>query len=329
MTVPDESWPIVLPHLVGTGGEGTWLGAPLPAEQQGWPDLLAGCDGGRPLAELSPETRSVLGAARAAGYVVVAGPPRPAGPGGRVVVVSPHPDDAVLSVGGQLHGTGATVVDVFSRERWTSRPHYVDRPELTEQVLVAEERVACRVLGVDPVLGGLDDAPQRRWQDGFLVDRPEGTEVVRAEPEVASAVRDLLRPHLGGAAEVLAPLGHGGHVDHIHCREAVLALVAEGVVDPARVALYEDVPASLFAGVEGLVGALGARLGAPLGAETRPVPELGVAAQAEALRAYRLQVPSGVVTRVGRCSRRRAGGAGGAERVWRLSEVDEPGEVVP
>src|SRR5262249_13400869 len=123
-------------------------------------------------------------------------------------------------------------------------------------------------------------------------------------------------------SEVFAPLGHGGHVDHLLSREVVLALADDGALDPRTLRFYEDTPSSLFDATNDVAAHVAARV-APsdgLSAGLLPCTASALERTGESLRTYRLQVPQGIVTRVIRHNRALAPpGAEGGERIWRVA----------
>jgi LmbE family N-acetylglucosaminyl deacetylase len=173
----------------------------------------------------------------------------------RVLVVSPHLDDAVLSAGGRIHRLASEGADVTVFTLFAGVPsppyspiaeyfHYVwdletDPVEHRRQ----EDRAALALLGASPSHGSFLDAVYRRRPDGgWLVDmdRPtvQGNDV--PEPGLAvdleSAVVSLLatlQPDL-----VLTCAAVGDHLDHRRTRDATV--VAAG----GKVPLYcwEDLP---------------------------------------------------------------------------------------
>jgi LmbE family N-acetylglucosaminyl deacetylase len=235
-----------------------------------------------------------------------------------VTVIAAHPDDAQLAVGGLLAGCAGAVIDVFSHETWTRRPYYRARPELTAKLLVAEERVACTVLGCHVELLGHTEATGRAaWQDGFFVSDPATAGPTVAEPALLARLTAQIGARLPGAGPVLAPLAVGGHADHVLTREAVLGLLADGTLDRQRVAFYEDMPYSVLCDPAPLAASLARR---PAVGPLRPVTVPAAAHLAdlkrEALWAYRLQVPEGLADRVLRYGAQLAAHEALAERLW-------------
>jgi LmbE family N-acetylglucosaminyl deacetylase len=332
MDLPGAWRPIMLPHVEVDGGRVRFPDRDTRTATSA-PDLPGRCDGSRPLADFTAEERDVLGQWQRAGLVVMApGHPRALPGSDTPVVVSPHPDDAALALGGTLALRGGRVLDVFSIETWTKEPYYAARPELTSRLLLDEESVACRVLGVEAELLGFVDAADRpRWRDRFFTDDVLSDRSTREEPDLVEELTNRLAKALVGAAEVYVPLGVGGHVDHLACREAVIALVARGELTGSRVVFYEDQPYSLFSrstltdevarGLAPRLAAVG--LGEP-GPELVPLDATAVLTKREALRAYRIQVRQGVLRRLARRDSVLAADSGhpAAERIWRVGDVD-------
>lgn len=173
----------------------------------------------------------------------------------RLVVVSPHADDAVLSCGAlrsrrqvlALNLFDAYAADAASRSegqvsevaRYLFSAWGVLDAAGARAVRDAEDAAACGVIGFARTSAGLLDAAFRRSGAspfGGLTD---------ADQALLPVVTRLIRAQLDAAAEssiVLAPLGIGEHVDHLIARDAALALRNEG----RRVVLYEDVPYCLL-----------------------------------------------------------------------------------
>ncbi|MFH0179240.1 PIG-L deacetylase family protein [Streptomyces cacaoi] len=322
--------PIRLPHTEFDGAEVRFLGEPVdpalfPASAA---ELWHACDGTRPYRSWPYRERELIAGWHAAGLVVAAPPPRTQ-PSRALVFLSPHPDDAQLALGGLLARFGGRVVDVFSHETWTRRPHYQSRPALASRLLLEEERVSCGVLGAElTVLGHVDAADRAAWQEGYFLE-PQAVDVARAtEPELFERVTADLAAEVAGGSLVLVPLAVGGHVDHVLTRQAALELIARKTLEPERVAFYEDMPYSLFADAAAEADrlAVGPEPTAPTPVLI-PASEAAVRTKQEALWPYRLQVLEAVSKRIVRHGRR-LGAPGWAERLWVLPEsADAFGEL--
>ena len=161
------------------------------------------------------------------------------------VVVSPHLDDAALSIPAWLATTArrerVVVVTAFSEG------------DALYPVRRAEDHAALAKLGVEALHLGLRDAPERRGQAPsfrsliLAADDGEDAEDMQAVHAVVLAAITRLAPDT-----VLLPLGVGEHVDHriVHATQARLA---------GRVGFYEDRPYAL---VQHAVQARLARIGA-------------------------------------------------------------------
>lgn len=162
-------------------------------------------------------------------------------PNGRVAVLSPHLDDAVLSAWSVLCGPGEVqVVNVCSGlpatdllspwDRLTgatnSRQRMLERLE-EDRAALARAKTEATAL----------DFPEAQYRQGPL------------EPD---ALRDALERALGDVAQVWVPAGIGGHDDHVQIRDAALALARDG--GPA-LNLYAELPYAVRFGWPGWVSA--------------------------------------------------------------------------
>jgi LmbE family N-acetylglucosaminyl deacetylase len=139
-----------------------------------------------------------------------------------LVVLSPHPDDAVFSCWHLLERPDVRVVTVFTREPapGTAPPRWDRITRTTMRDRLDEDRRALAFAGCEPVhLGFLDSQYRDGDQDlNELVDAIRGAD----------------------GSELAAPAGIGGHSDHELVRDAALRLVGEG----AAVTFFADLPYS-------------------------------------------------------------------------------------
>lgn len=163
-----------------------------------------------------------------------------------LVVISPHFDDAVYSLGATLarartQGRSVLVVTVFGHG--LERAPRGDGPYDDYATREAEDREAMAELDVDYLWLNLPEFLFRRESPAMrlralvphasLADSP-------AIDVVARALRNLVGPRTSKGATVFLPLGVGAHPDHRLVHEAGRAAFAGG-----RVAFYEDVPYAL------------------------------------------------------------------------------------
>lgn len=237
-----------------------------------------------------------------------------------LLVVSPHLDDAALSVGATLHalssrGCRIVVATAFTADEPAQAPSEVARRlhQLWggERVMArrrAEDEAACRILAVGFRHLGLADALHRCDPNGAAsytslkgLFRAPGVGDAGVPAQVATALQ------AESASLLLAPLAVGGHVDHRHTREgAVIAAAALG----SPILFYEDFPYA-----EATWSRWQAHRGLVAGAV--PLGETDILARLEAIAAFGSQVgplfgdSAKLKSRVRRQLKRRSG-----ERLW-------------
>ena len=204
-------------------------------------------------------------------------------PGERVTVVSPHLDDAVLSLGATIsravrRGASLTVLTVLAcdpdstapTKGWDARTGFATEGESARARRV-EDTAACAVLGAS-----------QRWLGFGSVDYERHGTAADVAAAVADAVADTDLLLLPGA-----PLSHPDH------EWLVRALLGAGLHGP-RLGLYAEQPYRARAGVEAardVPAWLVEALGAPPELErtsTRPHDWL---AKRRAIKCYRSQLP--------------------------------------
>lgn len=153
------------------------------------------------------------------------------GVNGPVLAVSPHLDDAVISVGACLaalvtEGWPVTVLTVFAGDpdkvlSDVAQRHH-DRCRLGADATAnrrAEDRAALGRIGARPCHGMLRDAVYRRRPDGAWVcnEDIDMFAVPPADPPLDASILGLLEQAIDetGCAFLLGPSGMGSHVDHV------------------------------------------------------------------------------------------------------------------
>ncbi len=226
-----------------------------------------------------------------------------------VIVLAPHLGDAVLSCGALMTyavgRTQVTVVTFFTEAgqapyTWSAR-RYLRRAgerdaEAVYQRRRTQDRAALEPLGITCVHAGLTEAPFRRRPASLSRSplarlRPEfahiypfyrahvtSGHIVAADAGTLREVREIIHRVAGSDLHlVLAPLGVGGHVDHLLVRNAA---VSSG----APVAFYREFPCDRR---DRASDAFIYRHG--LAETTAPEPSQ---AKAELIRAYESQLPA-------------------------------------
>jgi LmbE family N-acetylglucosaminyl deacetylase len=259
------------------------------------------------------------------------------------IFLSPHFDDIALSCGGmaaRLSRMGARCIGltIFAAPPPVGEPLSPIAEELharwqeaggsaesANEMRREEERAALKLLGLEPLMLDLPDAPYRRSSDDtFPYGTEEGLfgsvapwELREVTPLIASEVRRVAREAgAKGRVRVFAPLGVGNHVDHR------LTFWAARLLPPRYgVLFYEDYP---YVARE---GALGARLTslARMGLRFEPraslITEL-IGVKIAAITRYKSQLPvlfgrpEAMLPAVRAYNQSVAGGNGFAERFW-------------
>jgi LmbE family N-acetylglucosaminyl deacetylase len=210
----------------------------------------------------------------------------------RIVVVEPHMDDGVLSLGGVIWQRRAecefTIVTLAGRSNFTSY-FYLDRDyfdvEEVSALRRAESELFARAVGGRHVALDLPEAPLRyrpgRWTlDWFRAHQGSVASFIghTSGPGELRAWTDALRQALRDlpADEVWAPIGVGPHTDHELVRNAFLKILMEDVdrLRRGEVRLYQEVPyAARFPRFTAEIVEELTRSGASLERETIPVTE--------------------------------------------------------
>jgi LmbE family N-acetylglucosaminyl deacetylase len=242
----------------------------------------------------------------------------------RIVVLSPHRDDAALALGLTVgawleQGHAVEVMNVFTRTEHapysdSGSLHANDRASFASAVRKREDESWVKLYAGHPGKGrvalsdlNLKDAPLR------LHIRPD--EVLHREPLLTEKIVLKVKRALeqSRAAVLVLPLGVGGHVDHLTTRQ--LALPADIAAMP--VAFYEDQPYAaqqpelVEAAVQGSALAAGAPLEAVFAADATDVEAAFLRKRKIAL-CYDSQYDDATAETIARFSEQ----YGGRERLW-------------
>jgi LmbE family N-acetylglucosaminyl deacetylase len=166
-------------------------------------------------------------------------PPRtiPDGPL-KYVIVSPHLDDAPLSLGGRMlqWGRQCLVLDLFSTVSWWRLPIASHEDPKIQRCRDAEEDLVAELTGATIRRVGLMEAPRREYPLGeiFTADiRPDDV----AGETVRAAVASLARE---GDYVWFLPMAVGNHVDHRIARDSTLSALLAANAPPERIRFFED-----------------------------------------------------------------------------------------
>ena len=155
----------------------------------------------------------------------------------KVMLVSPHLDDAVFSVGGLMaaladEGHELHLVTCFTRSVLNPTGFALEcqldkglTPEVDYMALRrAEDAIACQRLHTKPYWLDLPEAPHRGYHSA-----PALFQDIAADDTVQETLLERLREQVGTLTPdlILSPVGIGNHVDHQQVKQAVGILQQE------------------------------------------------------------------------------------------------------
>jgi LmbE family N-acetylglucosaminyl deacetylase len=240
-----------------------------------------------------------------------------------LTVLSPHQDDAGLSLAMTIRaaarrGQAVRIVNCFTVS--TYAPHSQARGAAeVGAIRKAEDREFASRVGsaVEVVDLEMEDAPIRLGRPVAVVRRLKvGARELGDAGKIAEALDRIAE------GTVLAPLGLGGHIDHLVAREAAIRLARGG----RTVVFYEDLPYAadlreccILRAADGASRRIGARLGGAL------VREGECASRKRfAIEAYRSQLSASQFDSVIEYGTLRSG-----ERLWGTNGFDRTFEAEP
>jgi hypothetical protein len=186
----------------------------------------------------------------------------------RTLVLSPHFDDAPLSLGqamldGDLADDEVTVGVVFGRTNWQRWFHPTrGRAPIVSVIRRLEEARNARRFSYRVRTASLEEVILRTGSGDAAVFLDATAPLSeRLVADVAAAIR----PWIERADRVLAPLGVGGHLDH-----RLVAAAARSTTPPTRLAHYEDRPYACYLDDDGI-----AEIAASVATDLRPVDASG------------------------------------------------------
>lgn len=158
-------------------------------------------------------------------------------------MVSPHLDDAILSLGATIRRWTRSGERVVIATIYTTGPALAEVPASMRKwadyaARRAEDAAACAVVGAEPrFLDRVERAFRRPFLTGTQYFRTPATRAgFTGLRDVTSAIESLLEL---APDRIVLPLGIGNHIDHVETMLAATDCVLERELVP-RVAFYED-----------------------------------------------------------------------------------------
>ena len=159
----------------------------------------------------------------------------------KILYLSPHLDDAVLSSGGLLRQLisnlppqNITIANIFTRSLWAPGYGGVKSTDVISATRVAEDRLYIQDLGVTAQYLGYKDSSLRGYDDYSELHGNYETDFI------SETVRNAVQQLIGGSEfdYIFCPLAIGSHIDHVIVNKSVKYLQVDNVI------LYEDLPYS-------------------------------------------------------------------------------------
>lgn len=165
-----------------------------------------------------------------------------------ILYISPHYDDAIISCGGKIYsdvkeGHNVSVVTIFSEVKGPFSDYAKSLHsywKLTDPFLERrnENINACKILGVENITLGLEDAIYRTFNSKFLY--PNNGDIFRKinlhDKNIKNKIVDKIKKIATKDSTIYFPLGIGNHVDHVLAFRSGLQLRKEGY----RIGFYMD-----------------------------------------------------------------------------------------
>jgi len=159
-----------------------------------------------------------------------------------ITVLSPHSDDAALSLSGLLFmaaDLGCTIITAFSRSRRTRTGGIEQDEERVTAMRKREDEAFVSLLGSGACVLWCDlPDPSVRLpaaRDTWYVPRPLSSD----EHAYVAGITGFCEEHTDDSSVLLAPMALGRNRDHLIVRDAALEFVRR---NPRRLFLYEDLP---------------------------------------------------------------------------------------
>jgi LmbE family N-acetylglucosaminyl deacetylase len=176
--------------------------------------------------------------------------------GKKVLYISSHLDDAVLSSGGMIRMirgecSNFVLVNVFTESVWMVHQNAAVTEAFVSHLRKEEDRRYCQELKIDAFYLGFKDSSLRGYDEVSEI-------TTQIEPVIYNCVKERLYKLLPALSYdyIISPLGIGSHVDHI----ILFEIMKEW--NDKRIIFYEDLPYASYFTSEDLLWIVKQKLGA-------------------------------------------------------------------
>jgi LmbE family N-acetylglucosaminyl deacetylase len=162
------------------------------------------------------------------------------------LIVSPHLDDAILSLGGYLQSNNDennTIITLFNTA-WTAIDENMDYASITSMNL-KEELTVVKKIGCKHIFLGYDEALLRgykQWNEAYSSSNDQ-----KVFYNVVNEIKSILNNNKYN--EIFFPMAIGEHVDHVMVYEVAKLLLDFCAEKYIEILFYEDLPYASYGGV--------------------------------------------------------------------------------
>jgi LmbE family N-acetylglucosaminyl deacetylase len=168
------------------------------------------------------------------------------------IILSPHCDDAMFSVGGRIFADrgriGYTVINIFTQSFFTIFPKLSGSIKIISYLRKKEDERAFRNTGAKRIHLFLADALARKGSSSSIAEKADCWKDSARDQHVF----DLILKKTVGLLEEMSfkhiyfPLAVGNHLDHILVRSLSSSLLKKKILKKSEIRFYEDIPYSLY-----------------------------------------------------------------------------------
>lgn len=152
------------------------------------------------------------------------------------VIISPHMDDAALSMGGNILRNDAKckMITLFA-SNWTLAG-IDDNPAKITNIRLSEEQKIVEKFNAEFVFGNFPEATMRGYNDWGMKCN------LQKDAKLLGKIINLINTNIDAEDEIYLPAAIGEHVDHVLVFETIPSLKSKNIK------IYEDLPYATYGG---------------------------------------------------------------------------------